>query len=75
MLVTSVASASPADTAGLLVGDVILGFAGTTVTDSDTLLTLLRGDQVGKAVALSVLRGVKRQDIAVTVGERPGRRG
>ena len=75
LLVTSVASASPADTAGLLVGDVILGFAGTTVTDSDTLLTLLRGDHVGKAVSLSVLRGVKRQDIAVTVGERPSRRG
>jgi serine protease Do len=75
LLVTSIASASPADTAGLLVGDVILGFAGTTVTDSDTLLTLLRGDHVGKAVPLSVLRGVKRQDIAVTVGERPSRRG
>ena len=75
LLVTSVASASPADTAGLLVGDVILGFAGTTVTDSDTLLTLLRGDHVGTAVSLSVLRGVKRQDIAVTVGERPSRRG
>jgi serine protease Do len=75
LLITSVANGSPAEGAGLLVGDLILGFAGTAVSDPDTLLTLLRGDHVGKAVQVSVLRGVKRQDIAVTIGERPGRRG
>ena len=35
---------------------------------------VLADDRIGKAVTLSVLRGVKRPDVAVTVGERPRRR-
>jgi S1-C subfamily serine protease len=74
LLVTGVVDDSPANAAGLLVGDVITAFAGTTLDDPEALVMLLRGDHVGKAVTLSVLRGVKRQDLAVTVGERPRRR-
>jgi hypothetical protein len=36
-------------------------------------VTFLRSDRAGKAVTLTVLRGVKTQDVAVTVGERPRR--
>jgi S1-C subfamily serine protease len=74
LLVTSVVDDSPAHTAGVLVGDIITTFAGTVLDDPESLVMLLRGDRIGKAVTLSVLRGVKRQDVAVTVGERPRRR-
>jgi serine protease Do len=75
LLITAVADESPADAAGLLVGDIIMAFAGEPVHDPEALVTLLRGDHVGKTATLSVLRGVKRQDVALTVGERPQRRG
>jgi S1-C subfamily serine protease len=74
LLVTGIVDGSPANAAGLLVGDVITTFAGTVLDDPEALVTLLRGDHIGKAVTLSVLRGVKRQDVAVTVGARPRRR-
>jgi S1-C subfamily serine protease len=75
LVVTAIVAKSPADEAGLLVGDVILGFGGEPVEEPEALVTLLRGDHVGKSVTVSVLRGVKLQDVAVTVGERPKRRG
>lgn len=75
LLVTAVVDKSPADEAGLLVGDVIVAFAGQPVEEPEALVTLLRGDHVGTAVSLSILRGVKLQDVAVVVGERPRRRG
>ena len=73
MLVTGIVADSPADAAGLLVGDVIVSFDGQAVEEPQALVTLLRGDRVGKAVTLTVLRGVKSQEVAVTVGERPRR--
>lgn len=71
LLVTAIVPDSPADTAGLLVGDVIVAFEGQVVEEPEALVTLLRGDRVGKPVLLTILRGVKAQDVAVTVGERP----
>jgi len=73
LLVTGIVADSPADAAGLLVGDVIVSFDGQAVEEPQALVTLLRGDRVGKAVTLTVLRGVKSQEVAVTVGERPRR--
>ena len=74
LLVTAVVDQSPAAAAGVLVGDVITAFAGTPTDDPESLITLLRGDHVGKPVTLTIIRGVKRQEVAVTVGERPRRR-
>jgi S1-C subfamily serine protease len=73
LLVTGVVSESPADAAGLLVGDVIVAFEGQAVQDPEALVTRLRGDRVGKPATLTVLRGVKIQDVAIAVGERPRR--
>ena len=74
LLVTGIGTQSPAETAGLLVGDVLVSFAGQPIEEPDALLTALRGDHVGKQVTLSVIRGVTRQDLTVIVGERPSHR-
>ena len=74
LLITAVRSGSPADAAGLLVGDVITGFAGEPLDDPEALLTLLRGDRIGKPVTLTLVRGIERRDVDVTVGERSSRR-
>jgi S1-C subfamily serine protease len=71
LLISQVSQNSPADAAGLLVGDVIVGFDGKAIADGEELVTRLRGDRIGKAVAVTVIRGATALDVTVTVGERP----
>jgi S1-C subfamily serine protease len=70
LLITAIVEGSPADAAGLLVGDVMISFDGRTIEDTDTLLTLLRGDRIGKPARLTLVRGGQLHDVVVTVGER-----
>lgn len=71
LLVVAVTAASPAASAGLLVGDVILSLDGQPIEAPEDLLDLLVGDRVGRQVTLHVLRGGAARDLVVTVGERP----
>ena len=70
LLVTGVAASTPAEQAGLLVGDIVVGFAGTSVDEPESLLALLTGDRVGHATPVAVLRGGRGLEVSVTVGER-----
>jgi S1-C subfamily serine protease len=73
LLVTSVAAEAPAAQAGVLVGDIVIGFAGTAVDEPESLLALLTGDTVGRAIPVVVLRGGRALDVNVTVGARSDR--
>ena len=75
LLISQISPHSPAEAAGLLVGDVIVGFDGEPVGDGEELITRLRGNRVGKAVPLTVLRAASAVDVTVTIGERPTRQG
>jgi serine protease Do len=75
LLVSHVAADSPAETAGLLVGDVIVGFGGEAIQDAESLVNRLRGDAVGTAVPVTVIRGTNAVDVTVTVRERQRIRG
>ena len=70
VLVVMVESDSPADRAGLLVGDLIVAAAGNPVAEPQDVAELLGGEQVGAALELSVVRGGERRSLTVTVGER-----
>jgi S1-C subfamily serine protease len=69
-LVASVEDGTPAATAGILVGDVIVEIAGAPVTDPDGLRLAL-GDRPGETALLVVLRGGARHAVSVTLGSRP----
>jgi S1-C subfamily serine protease len=71
LLVVAVTAGSPAASAGVLVGDVMLAFDGKPVESPEDLLDLLVGDRVGRTVPLRILRGRDSVDLNVTVGERP----
>ena len=71
LLVVGVTAGSPADAAGLLIGDVMLDFDGHPVEAPEDLLDLLAGDRVGTSVPVRVLRGAAIQELTVRVGERP----
>jgi serine protease DegQ len=71
LLVVAVTSGSPAATAGLLVGDILVELDGQPIESPEDLLDLLLGDRVGRPVTVRVLRGGKTTQVPVTVGERP----
>lgn len=70
LLVVSVEPNSPAANGGVLLGDIVVGFAGAAVQDTDDLLAQLTSDRVGQAVAVELIRAGKLEMLSVTVGER-----
>jgi S1-C subfamily serine protease len=71
LLVVGVTSGSPAATAGVLVGDVIVDFDGQPVESPEDLLDLLLGDRVGRSVPVRLLRGGAAVELNIAVTERP----
>ena len=70
LLIVSLEKGSPAEVAGLIVGDNLVAINQQPVSDHDTLMVYLGGDTVGKPISVQVLRGGKPVDMTVTVGER-----
>ena len=70
LLIVGVEPGSPADSAGLLLGDILVAMGGTPLTETDDLQGQLGPDSVGKAVPAVILRGGERREITITVGER-----
>lgn len=70
LLVISVEAGSPADRAGLLMGDILVGIDGAAITDAEELQAHLGAERVGAAARVRVLRGGEPRDLEVTLGER-----
>jgi putative serine protease PepD len=67
--VKQVVSGSPADNAGLKVGDLITAYNGQPVHTSDDLVNFVQAGTVGTKVPLTVVRGGQTMTITVTLGE------
>jgi S1-C subfamily serine protease len=72
LLVTRVEPGSPAERAGLVLGDAILSFGGETLQDPGALLAFLSEERIGDALALRLLRAGEVRELSVTVGARGG---
>jgi S1-C subfamily serine protease len=72
VFVVSVERASPAATAGVRDGDVVLALAGQPVTGVDDLHRLLTDERIGVATAMTILRGGARRQMTVVPGEKRG---
>lgn len=70
VLVESVQNDSPADKAGIRVGDIVLGVDGKDVKSSGDLRAAMREKKEGDSVRIEVLRGRGRQTLVTTVKER-----
>ena len=70
LLVLWLEEAGPAETSGLLVGDILVALSGQSLSDPDDLFSALHSETVGKSIAVDVLRGGRPETVQVTVGER-----
>lgn len=71
LLVVQVSAGSPAEAAGVLVGDVVFAVDSQGIDSAEALLEHLWTIEAGGAVVLRVLRGPDARDVAVTTAERP----
>jgi S1-C subfamily serine protease len=75
VMIVSIQPDSPAIRAGLLVGDIIVGFGGTPVSGIDDLHKLLTQEKVGVSFPIAIIRGTEKVVQFVVPGEFKDRSG
>ncbi len=70
LLIVSVEPSSPAERAGLVLGDILVGMNDEVIADAGDLQARLGPDRVGAEVTLRILRGGEPLSLAATLGER-----
>jgi len=70
-VVTNIEKGSPADQAGLKLGDVILAYNGSKIEDPNELPRLVAATKPGDKATLEVWRNGKAERLGVNVGEFP----
>lgn len=68
--VVQVMKGSPADTAGLKEGDVIISLADQTITTVDDIHKLLTKERIGKELGIDLLRGWTQKSKAYAIPDR-----
>jgi serine protease Do len=68
-LVSRIDTGSPAEKAGLEIGDVIIRFAGNPIKNSAQLRKAVAEARPGAGAVVEVLRNGRRQSFSVTIGE------
>ena len=71
VVVLSVVEGGPAATAGVRPGDVIVGLDDAAVDTVEDLFGELRQRKPGSQVRLTIVRDGRRQEVAVTLADRP----
>jgi S1-C subfamily serine protease len=74
LIVLSVEPGGPADTAGILIGDVVTGIGDAVIEGTEDLQMYSDLGVIGTSVKISYLRAGTLKQSALTVGERRGRR-
>lgn len=69
--VQNIEQGSPADTAGIQQGDVIVKVDGQQIDDNYTLSDVVAKDKIGQTITLTVYRGNSTQDIKATLQAAP----
>ncbi|MBV9767649.1 MAG: serine protease [Acidobacteriaceae bacterium] len=71
LMLLSIEPESPADQAGLQLGDILVSLDGKPVGDIDDLQTALRGDAVGRTLKAVLIRGGEMIEAQIAISERP----
>ncbi len=71
VIVVNVEPNSPAQKAGVTIGDVIIALDRICVSDTSEVQALLGGDRISKVIPAQIIRGGTVIELAIAVGERP----
>ena len=71
LLVISVESGSPADKAGLVLGDTIVAIGDSIIRRWDDLMYVLAKDLIGIDVTIKIIRAGQLKEVNATIGEHP----
>lgn len=74
LMMLSVEADSPAEKAGITIGDVLLALDEAAVADTDDVQARLGGKEVGAVIRARLLRGAEVREAEITLGERPERK-
>jgi S1-C subfamily serine protease len=69
-IVVEVESDSPANKAGIMIGDLLLSFGQHAIARVEDVHAHLAGESIGKSVAVKFARGGVAQEATIVVGER-----
>jgi len=73
VMVVSVEPGAPADRAGVLLGDILVRLGDTSVEGIEDLRSFSDSGVIGKPVNARLIRAGAIAEVAIIVGERPGR--
>jgi S1-C subfamily serine protease len=73
LLVVHVETGGPAEKAGVLIGDLLVGFQGKPVEDTADIQDSLSTSKVGDTVAVTLLRGGTPSTLSIQLEDRPTR--
>ncbi len=71
VIVVSVEPDSPAERAGILIGDILVALGSTPINDVGDVLAMLDPENVGNPLAVRLIRAGSLVELTLTVGERP----
>ena len=70
-LITEVFRGTPADKAGIKLGDILIAVEGSPITDSSSMLNLVAALNPGRQATFKLVRSQQETDVKVVVGRRP----
>jgi serine protease DegQ len=73
VIVVSVETGGPADRAGVLLGDILVGLGDTTLEGIEDLQAFSDSGVIGKPVKARLIRAGSIAEVTIIVGERPGK--
>jgi serine protease DegQ len=73
-LVTEVYRGTPAERAGMRLGDILVAVEGEPVTDSASMLNVVAALNPGKQATFRVVRSQQETEVRVTIGRRPAQK-
>jgi serine protease DegQ len=71
LLVVHIEQGGPADAAGVLIGDILVTMDGQSAADLEDLQKILRQRGVNQEVKAGLIRGGKKTELTIRIGERP----
>jgi S1-C subfamily serine protease len=75
VMIVSLEAGSPAERAGILMGDILVKLGDQPVGDLRDVQMMLDPDRVGQPLTAQLVRGGALTEITITIGERPSRGG